>query len=90
MLTYWTGVVVDAAEGSSEGLSALHPTAGKRSTQKSPSRGPSPTVGAGEDPKAILDDVAKQWDALTERIGVDKQREAYLSWSANAAAYPSS
>ena len=45
---------------------------------------------AGEDPKAILDDVAKQWDALTERIGVDKQREAYLSWSANAAAYPSS
>lgn len=44
---------------------------------------------AGEDPKAILDDVASQWDALTQRIGVDKQREAYKSWASNSAAYPS-
>lgn len=44
---------------------------------------------AGEDPKAILDDVAAQWDTLTERIGVDKQREAYEAWAGNAAAYPS-
>ena len=29
---------------------------------------------AGEDPQAILDEVAAQWDAITERIGVDKQR----------------
>lgn len=43
---------------------------------------------SGEDPKAILDDVAAQWDSLTERIGVDKQREAYKAWSSNAAAYP--
>ena len=32
---------------------------------------------AGEDPKTILDDVAAQWDAVTEQIGVDAQREAY-------------
>ncbi|GAB5376035.1 MAG: extracellular solute-binding protein [Acuticoccus sp.] len=43
---------------------------------------------SGEDPKAILDDVAGQWDSLTDRIGVDKQREAYKSWASNAAAYP--
>jgi len=44
---------------------------------------------SGEDPKAILDDVAAQWDSLTDRIGVDKQREAYEAWASNAAAYPS-
>ena len=43
---------------------------------------------AGEDPKAILDDVASQWDAITERIGVDKQREAYNDWASKPNAYP--
>jgi multiple sugar transport system substrate-binding protein len=43
---------------------------------------------AGEDPQAILDDVAAQWDAVTERIGVDKQKEAYLEWAAKPNAYP--
>ena len=43
---------------------------------------------AGEDPQAILDGVAQQWDEVTERIGVDKQREAYAAWAANPAAYP--
>ncbi|MEZ5826538.1 MAG: extracellular solute-binding protein [Geminicoccaceae bacterium] len=43
---------------------------------------------AGEDPKAILDDVAAQWDAVTERIGVDKQKEAYADWAAKPNAYP--
>jgi len=43
---------------------------------------------AGEDPQAILDDVAAQWDAITERIGVDAQKAAYGAWAANAAAYP--
>ena len=43
---------------------------------------------SGEDPQQILDDVAAQWDSLTERIGVDKQREAYTTWASNAAAYP--
>ena len=43
---------------------------------------------AGEDPQAILDEVAAQWDAITERIGVDKQRAAYEAWAAKPNAYP--
>jgi len=43
---------------------------------------------AGEDAKAILDDVAAQWDALTDRIGVDKQRAAYQDWAGKPNAYP--
>ena len=43
---------------------------------------------AGEDAKAILDDVAAQWDALTDRIGVDKQRAAYQDWTGKPNAYP--
>ena len=44
---------------------------------------------AGEDPQAILDDVAAQWDAVTERIGADKQKEAYAEWASKPNAYPS-
>ena len=43
---------------------------------------------AGEDAKEILDDVAAQWDELTEKIGVDRQREAYKDWSSKPNAYP--
>jgi multiple sugar transport system substrate-binding protein len=43
---------------------------------------------AGEDPQAILDDVAAQWDAITERIGVDKQKAAYADWASKPNAYP--
>lgn len=43
---------------------------------------------AGEDPQTILDDVARMWDAATDRIGVDAQREAYLDWSSKPNAYP--
>ncbi len=43
---------------------------------------------AGEDPQAILDDLAAQWDKLTERIGVEKQKRAYLDWAAKPNAYP--
>ena len=43
---------------------------------------------AGENPKAILDEVAAQWDALTDRIGVDKQRAAYEAWASKPNAYP--
>ena len=38
--------------------------------------------------KAILDEVAAQWDAITERIGVDKQRAAYEAWASKPNAYP--
>ena len=44
---------------------------------------------AGEDPQAILDDVAAQWDTVTEKIGTDKQKEAYAEWSSRPNAYPS-
>jgi multiple sugar transport system substrate-binding protein len=43
---------------------------------------------AGDDPKAILDDVAEQWDAVTEQIGVDAQRAAYEDWASKPNAYP--
>lgn len=43
----------------------------------------------GEDPQAILDDLAAQWDELTERIGVDKQKRAYQDWASKPNAYPS-
>ena len=43
---------------------------------------------AGEDPQTILDEVAAQWDAVTERIGVDKQRAAYEAWASKPNAYP--
>ncbi len=43
---------------------------------------------AGEDPKAILDDAASQWDAITDKIGVDKQKAVYASWAAKSGAYP--
>jgi multiple sugar transport system substrate-binding protein len=43
---------------------------------------------AGEDAQAILDDIAAQWDSVTDRIGVDKQREAYLDWASKPNAYP--
>lgn len=43
---------------------------------------------AGEDPKKILDDVAKEWDSVTQRVGVDKQKAVYGAWAAKGGAYP--
>lgn len=43
---------------------------------------------AGEDTQTILDDLAAQWDQLTERIGVDKQKAAYADWLSKPNAYP--
>jgi multiple sugar transport system substrate-binding protein len=42
---------------------------------------------ADEDAKAILDDVAADWDRITDRVGVEKQRAAYAAWSAKEGAY---
>lgn len=41
----------------------------------------------GKDPKEALDDAAAAWDATTEQVGVDKQREAYKVWASKASAY---
>lgn len=43
---------------------------------------------AGEDPKKILDDVAKSWDDTTAKVGVDKQKAVYQAWAAKGGAYP--
>ena len=43
---------------------------------------------AGEDPKKILDDVAKQWDDTTQRVGTAKQKAVYQAWAAKSGAYP--
>ena len=45
-------------------------------------------VWAGEPVQAVLDDIAAQWDATTQRVGIDAQREAYLDWSSKPNAYP--
>jgi len=43
---------------------------------------------AGEAPQQILDDVAKQWDEITQRVGVAKQKAVYDAWAAKSGAYP--
>lgn len=43
---------------------------------------------AGEDPKKILDDVAKSWNETTQKVGVDKQKAVYKAWAAKGGAYP--
>ena len=43
---------------------------------------------AGEDPKAIADAAAAEWDAITDKIGVDKQKAVYQAWAAKSGAYP--
>ena len=43
---------------------------------------------AGEDPKAILDAAAAEWDAITDKIGVDKQKAVYADWASKSGAYP--
>ncbi len=43
---------------------------------------------AGEDPQAILDQAAAQWDAVTNEVGVDAQKAVYQDWAAKSGAYP--
>ena len=43
---------------------------------------------AGDDPQAILDDIAASWDETTEQVGVDAQRQAYADWAGKPNAYP--
>ena len=46
------------------------------------------SLWAGEDPKAILDGMAGQFDAITVKVGVEKQKEVYAAWAAKPGAYP--
>ena len=43
---------------------------------------------AGDDPKEILDKAAADWDAITQEIGVDKQKAVYADWASKSGAYP--
>ena len=43
---------------------------------------------AGDDPKQIADEIAKQWDEITQRVGVEKQKAVYKAWAAKGGAYP--
>jgi multiple sugar transport system substrate-binding protein len=43
---------------------------------------------SGEDAKSILDAAAADWDAITDKIGVDKQKAVYQAWAAKSGAYP--
>jgi multiple sugar transport system substrate-binding protein len=43
---------------------------------------------AGDEPQAILDDLADQWNVLTDRIGRKKQHRAYSDWASKPNAYP--
>jgi multiple sugar transport system substrate-binding protein len=43
---------------------------------------------AGGDPKEIADDIARQWDDITKRVGLDKQKAVYTGWAAKSGAYP--
>ena len=42
----------------------------------------------GRGPQGILDEVAAQWDAITQKVGLDKQKEAYGAWADKPGAYP--
>jgi multiple sugar transport system substrate-binding protein len=44
-------------------------------------------IYGGADIQETLDQLAAEWDEITERIGVDSQREAYLTWSELPNAY---
>jgi multiple sugar transport system substrate-binding protein len=37
-------------------------------------------IYAGKDPQAGLNDAAKEWDSITNRLGVDRQRAAYAEF----------
>ena len=43
---------------------------------------------AGDDPKAILDKVAADWDGITRQVGLEKQKAVYNAWAAKSGAYP--
>jgi len=43
---------------------------------------------AGESPQSILLDASRQWDEITQRVGLEKQRAVYSSWAAKPGSYP--
>ena len=54
--------------------------------QDTMSRAVNAAIG-GEDPQTALNNMAAEWDAITESVGADKQRDAYKVWAAKPTAY---
>lgn len=73
----------DAADVGLLDLSIVQTAAYEEALQRGISR-----LWAGDDPQQILDDVAAEWDDITERVGVDRQREVYNDWAGKPNAYP--
>ena len=46
------------------------------------------SLWAGEDPQAVLDRLAGQWDEVTKRVGADRQKAVYTNWASKPGAYP--
>jgi len=40
------------------------------------------------DPETALDHVARQWNKITQSIGVERQRQQYIAWMSKPQAYP--
>ncbi len=47
------------------------------------------SLWATKDPKATVDGMAKVFDAITEKVGVENQKAVYKVWAAKPGAYPS-
>lgn len=60
---------------------------GSREYQEAVERGIT-AIYSGADIQETLDQMAADWDAITEEQGVDSQREAYEDWAARPNAYP--
>ena len=45
-------------------------------------------VWAGQDPTAALQRAAGEWDAVTRKLGVQKQRDAYQQFMKLPGSYP--
>ena len=46
------------------------------------------SLWAGTDAKTVADTMAAQFDAITEKVGADKQKKIYGAWAAKPGAYP--
>ena len=47
------------------------------------------SLWATKDPKAAIDAMAKTFDGITEKVGVENQKAVYKVWAAKPGAYPS-
>ena len=46
------------------------------------------SLWANKDPKAAIDELAKNFDAITDKVGVDNQKAVYKVWAGKPGAYP--